>query len=160
MYLFTCFCVCKGAYVPQQLVEVKGQFVEIGSLLPSCRSPGSNSGCQAWQPVTLPGKPCLWPSACWMSKYIYYMNMTSITQEEEKEEMWGAAGDVGCSRLGAVLPEAGIGLYSSFNLSLRHLVTNSSYFPAKIGPPLKGSTAKWYTVSTSWPCALNTTKPP
>lgn len=42
-------------------VEVRGQYAEVGSFSPPCRSRGSNSGCQAWGQTPLPSELSLWP---------------------------------------------------------------------------------------------------
>lgn len=62
-FLFKCVCTCVYVWACTcHSVEVRGQLVEVGSLLPPLRARGSNSCLWAWQQTSLSIEPAHCPS--------------------------------------------------------------------------------------------------
>lgn len=57
VYMSVCECICHG-----MCMEIRGQLVEIGSLLSPCGSDGLNSDHQAWSQTPLPPEPSCHPT--------------------------------------------------------------------------------------------------
>lgn len=68
-----CACTCQATHV-----EVKGQFVGAGSLLPPCGFGALNSGLWAGQRMLLPAEPCHWPYYQVLKAYLYAVTHSMI----------------------------------------------------------------------------------